>query len=81
MVLREPAATGHRWRLSETPADVDLVSERYEPPATGGPTGSAGQRLMTLRATARGHHRLKFELIRPREAQPAAQHYVELDAD
>jgi predicted secreted protein len=78
--LREPAATGHRWRLTDAPEHVALVSERYEPPRTGGPIGSAGRWLATLRATEKGNHRLKFELARPKDAQPAAEHYLELEA-
>ncbi|MCA1835588.1 MAG: protease inhibitor I42 family protein, partial [Actinobacteria bacterium] len=80
VALREPAATGHRWRLTDVPEDVALIRERYEPPRTGGPVGSARRRVITLRATDRGHYRLKFELGRPLEAEPAAEHHVELDA-
>jgi hypothetical protein len=29
VVLTEPAAGGHRWRLTEAPDQVALVSERY----------------------------------------------------
>ncbi len=78
--LREQAATGHRWRLADAPAQVVLVDERYEPPRRGGPIGSAGRRLATLRATGRGHHRLRFELVRPSETEPAAEHVVEVEA-
>lgn len=80
VALREPAATGHRWRLKDAPEHVALIGERYEPPCAGGPIGSAGRRLATLRATDRGHYRLEFELARPSEAEPAAEHHVELDA-
>ena len=79
VALREPAATGHRWRLTDAPEYVALISERYEAPRTGGPIGSAGRRLTTLRTTDRGRYRLKFELARTLEAQPAAEHYVELE--
>lgn len=77
--LREPAATGHRWRLTEVPAEIAVVDERYEAPGHGAPLGSAGQRIITLRAAARGGYRLKFELARARETRPAAEHYVDVD--
>lgn len=79
VALREPAATGHRWQLMNAPAQVAFIAERYEAPAPGGPIGSAGRRVITLRATARGHCRLRFVLARPWEAQPAKEHYVEVD--
>src|SRR5206468_2719334 len=78
--LREPPATGHRWRLTAAPAQVALVDERYEAPVPGAPIGSAGRRTTTLRATARGHYRLRFGLARPWEGEPAAEHLVEVDA-
>ena len=80
VLLGEPAATGHRWRLVKAPAEVALIDERYDRPAPGRVMGGAGQRIISLRATRRGHYRLKFELIRPWETQPAAEHYVDVDA-
>ena len=80
VALREPAATGHRWRLTDAPAAVAFVDERYEAPGPGEPIGSAGQRIITLRAKGRGHYRLKFELARPWETQPAKEHHVDVDA-
>ena len=77
--LREPPATGHRWRLTEAPAELAVIGERYEAPGHGAPIGSAGQRIITLRAAARGGYRLKFELARGRETRPAAEHYVDVD--
>jgi predicted secreted protein len=79
VALREPAATGHRWRLTDAPEYVALIGERYDAPRTGAPVGSAGRRLTTLRTTHRGQYRLKFELARSLEAPPAAEHYVELE--
>jgi predicted secreted protein len=80
VVLREPAATGHRWRLTDAPAQVVVVGERYEAPAPGGPTGSAGRRIITLRATLRGNYRLTFQLARAWEARPVSEHHVDLEA-
>ena len=78
--LREPAATGHRWRLAEAPVQIALVDERYEAPRPGGPIGSAGRRIATLRATETGRYRLKFELARRLEEQAADEYCVEVDA-
>jgi predicted secreted protein len=80
VALREPPATGHRWRLADAPAEVALIEERYEAPRPGGPLGSEGRKVITLRAMEKGHYRLKFELARPWEAQPAAEHHVDVDA-
>jgi inhibitor of cysteine peptidase len=80
VALDEPAATGHRWKLTHAPPQVVVVEDRYETPVPGGPMGSPGRRLITLRATETGHYRVKFELARPWEAQPAAEHYVDVDA-
>jgi predicted secreted protein len=80
VTLREPAASGHRWRLADAPAEVDVVDERYEPPAQGGPLGGRGQRIVTLRATGKGRHQLTFELARPWEQQPVDEHHVDVNA-
>ena len=79
VVLREPAATGHRWRLANVPPQVKVIDDRYEPPP-GGPLGGAGRRIVTLRATDPGNHRVKFELAREWETEPADEHYVDVDA-
>ena len=79
VALREPAATGHRWRLTDAPAQVALIEERYEAPA-GGPTGSPGHRVAKLRASSGGSFRLTFKLARPWEGEAAAEHHVELEA-
>lgn len=79
VVLGEPAATGHRWRLVDVPPEVDLLDERYEAPDAGGPVGSRGRRITTLEATRDGRYRLKFALARPWDARPAEEHDVELD--
>ena len=80
VALREPAATGHRWQLVEGPAQVAVVDERYEAPRPGGPLGSTGRRIITLQARDRGDYRLRFELARPWEAQPAKEHSVKVEA-
>ena len=80
VALEEPAATGHRWRLTQAPAQVDVVNERYEAPQQGGPIGGPGRRITTLRATRPGRYRLTFGLARPWEDHPAAEHDVEVDA-
>ena len=77
--LREPAATGHRWRLTEAPAEIAVIDERYEAPGHGAPIGSAGQRIIRLRAAARGGYRLKFELAAAWGTRSAAEHCVEVD--
>jgi len=71
VALREPPATGHRWRLVKAPPQITLEDERYEAPRPGGPIGSGGRKLATLRASASGRYRVEFELTRGGEAQPA----------
>jgi predicted secreted protein len=80
VALREPPATGHRWRLVRMPPQVTLERERYEAPGPGGPLGSAGRRVATLRATASGRYRVQFELSRGGKGKPADEHWVEVDA-
>jgi predicted secreted protein len=79
VTLPEPPATGHRWRLADAPAGVALIDERYDAPAPGASTGSAGTKTNTLRAAAKGRWRLRFVLARPWDAQPAAEHLVEVE--
>ena len=79
IALREPGATGHRWRLTDRPEGIAVLDEEYEAPARGGPIGSAGRRILTLRAPAEGHYSLRFELRRPWESHPADEHLVEVD--
>lgn len=79
VTLREPGATGHRWRLTDRPEGIAVLDERYEAPARGGPMGSPGRRVVTLRAPTEGHHRLRFELRRPWESAAAAEHLVDVD--
>jgi predicted secreted protein len=79
VVLREPPATGHRWRVAGLPSELTVIDERYEAPQPGGPLGSAGRRIVTLRANDAGRHRLKFELARADEA-PADEHFVDVEA-
>ena len=81
IALPEPAATGHRWRLTDRPDEIAVLDEQYEAPARGGPIGSPGRRVMTLRAPAEGHYSLRFELRRPWESQPAAEHLVDVDVE
>jgi predicted secreted protein len=79
IALREPGATGHRWRLTDRPEEIALLDEQYEAPAPDGPIGSPGRRVMTLRAPAEGHYSLRFELRRPWETRSADEHVVDLD--
>jgi predicted secreted protein len=79
--LAEPPATGHRWRLTDAPVQVTPLGEpRYEPPPSGGPTGSAGRWVAALRATEAGRYSLRFELARPDEKQVADEYSVEVEA-
>jgi len=80
VALSEPAATGHRWRLVAAPPEVAVVGERYDPPPTGGPLGTPGKRVVTLRAERAGRHRLEFALARPGEADRHGEHSVEVEA-
>jgi predicted secreted protein len=79
VTLREPPATGHRWRLASTPAGVTVIDERYDAPGAGAALGNAGTRTSTLRATTKGRWRLRFVLVRPWDSQPAAEHLVDVD--
>ncbi len=79
IVLREPGATGHRWHLTDRPEEIAVLDEHYEAPARGAPIGSAGRRIMTLRAPAKGHYSLRFELRRPWESHTAAERLVDVD--
>jgi predicted secreted protein len=80
VVLNEPPATGHRWRLTDGVPEIAVIGERYDPPPAGGPLGNAGRRVITLRAASPGQYRLRFVLARPGEARREAEHHVEVDA-
>jgi predicted secreted protein len=77
VTLREPAAGGYRWRLTDPPHGVTLIDERYQPPRAG-PKGDAGQRIVVVRATATGHYRLMFVLARAWEARSHTEHQVDV---
>jgi predicted secreted protein len=79
VTLREPPATGHRWRLAGTPAGVTVIDERYDAPGTGAAPGNAGTKTITLRTTTKGRWRIRFVLARPWDSQPAAEHLVDVD--
>lgn len=81
VTLPEPGATGHRWSLADAGEQVVLLGERFEPPEPGAPLGAAGRRILTLRATRAGRHRMRFELARPWESAPASTHEVEAIVD
>lgn len=78
IALREPGATGHRWRLTDRPDAVAVLDDQYEAPPRRGLIGSPGRRVITLRAPAEGHYSLRLELRRPWESHPAAEHHVDV---
>ena len=80
VALREPAATGQRWRRTDLTPEVIVVADRYEPPPAGGPLGNAGRRVITLRAEGRGRYQLEFVLARAGEAHRESEHRLEVNA-
>jgi len=80
VALREPPATGHRWRLVSGAPAIAIVDDRYESPGARGPLGSVGRRIITLRADRQGRHRLEFVLARRSENRRQAEHHVEVEA-
>jgi predicted secreted protein len=61
--LREAPTTGHRWRLTDLPSDVEILGTEFRAPQTGR-LGASGERRFTLRARTPGTFRFTAVLVR-----------------
>jgi predicted secreted protein len=73
--LEETPTTGYQWEVVDPPADVEVDETRFDPPTSPAP-GAAGRRVITVRATAPGAHRLRVQ--RRRAWEPAAAETLEV---
>jgi predicted secreted protein len=65
LALRESPTTGYRWRLTNLPAELEIVSDQFVP-APGG-LGAGGERTFTLQCRTTGTFRFSAELARAGE--------------
>ena len=73
--IEETPTTGYQWEVASPPPAVTVDDTRFEPPTSEAP-GAAGRRVITLRATEAGEHRVRLQ--RRRAWEPAAAETVEV---
>ena len=73
--IEETPTTGYQWEVVDTPPEVTVDESRFEPPTSEAP-GAAGRRVITVRATTPGEHRLRIQ--RRRAWEPAAAETLEV---
>ena len=72
IALPENGTTGYQWIIEAASDEVVVESNEFRPPESAAP-GSAGQRVVTLRATRAGTARVDVRLQRAWETT-AAEH-------
>jgi predicted secreted protein len=79
IVLGGNFTTGYRWRLTERPDAISLISDEMR--AGGEAPGSAGTQHFQLAATSGGRFSLEFSYRRPWEDASADERRVDVQVE